>query len=415
MSTGTTSIFRSIFKGLDERALDTLRELAQLRTYPPETMLCHQGKVEHTFYVIVEGMVAISQVLEDGQERMLNILRPRQYFGELGLLDDTPRMANCVTITTTTVLEITEEVFQTVLENSPAVAYSLMRHVVDMLRNTDKLAIADLTDKNQELQSAYEELKAAQADLVEKERLERELEIAASVQRTLLPASLPEVDDYRFAAFLNPARRVGGDFYDVMVLDGEHVGLVLADVADKSVQAALFMAVTRTLFMVESRRSLSPSQVAADVHRGVMDVAPSADIFVTAFYGVLHRPSGKLTYVSAGHERPILIRADGRTEQLEGNGRFLGMLDPLELVEFSAELQPGDRLVIFSDGVPDAVNEAGTQYGYQRMRDYLKKNREWPIKFLVDGLASDVAKWQGELPAFDDLTLLILEMTKQDG
>ncbi|MFN2224264.1 MAG: PP2C family protein-serine/threonine phosphatase, partial [Candidatus Promineifilaceae bacterium] len=259
------------------------------------------------------------------------------------------------------------------------------------------------------------ELKAAQADLVEKERLERELEIAASVQRTLLPASLPEVDDYRFAAFLNPARRVGGDFYDVMVLDGEHVGLVLADVADKSVQAALFMAVTRTLFMVESRRSLSPSQVAADVHRGVMDVAPSADIFVTAFYGVLHRPSGKLTYVSAGHERPILIRADGRTEQLEGNGRFLGMLDPLELVEFSAELQPGDRLVIFSDGVPDAVNEAGTQYGYQRMRDYLKKNREWPIKFLVDGLASDVAKWQGELPAFDDLTLLILEMTKQDG
>ncbi|MGD8857054.1 MAG: SpoIIE family protein phosphatase [Chloroflexota bacterium] len=415
MSTGTTSIFRSIFKGLDERALDTLRELAQLRTYPPETMLCHQGKVEHTFYVIVEGMVAISQVLEDGQERMLNILRPRQYFGELGLLDDTPRMANCVTITTTTVLEITEEVFQTVLENSPAVAYSLMRHVVDMLRNTDKLAIADLTDKNQELQSAYEELKAAQADLVEKERLERELEIAASVQRTLLPASLPEVDDYRFAAFLNPARRVGGDFYDVMVLNGEHVGLVLADVADKSVQAALFMAVTRTLFMVESRRSLSPSQVAADVHRGVMDVAPSADIFVTAFYGVLHRPSGKLTYVSAGHERPILIRADGRTEQLEGNGRFLGMLDPLELVEFSAELQPGDRLVIFSDGVPDAVNEAGTQYGYQRMRDYLKKNREWPIKFLVDGLASDVAKWQGELPAFDDLTLLILEMTKQDG
>ncbi len=415
MVTGTTSIFRSIFKGLDERALDTLREVAELRTYPPETILCHQGKVEHTFYVIVEGMVAISQELEDGQERMLNILRPRQYFGELGLLDDTPRMANCVTITTTTVLEITEEVFQTVLENSPAVAYSLMRHVVDLLRNTDKLAIADLTDKNQELQSAYEELKAAQADLVEKERLERELEIAADVQRTLLPTRLPEMDDYRFAAYLNPARRVGGDFYDAMVLDDEHVGVLLADVADKSVQAALFMAVTRTLFMVESRRSLSPSQVAADVHRGVMDVAPSADIFVTAFYGVLHRASGKLTYVSAGHERPILIRADGEVQQLAGNGRFLGMLDPLELVEFSVDLRPGDRLVVFSDGVPDAVDEGGQQYGYQRMRDYLQTNREWPVKFLVDGLASDVAKWQGELPAFDDLTLLILEKTMQDG
>jgi sigma-B regulation protein RsbU (phosphoserine phosphatase) len=415
MSTGTTSIFRNIFKGLDERALDILREVAELRTYPPETVLCHQGEVEHTFYVIVEGMVAITQMLEDGQERMLNILRPPHYFGELGLLDDTPRMANCVTITTTTVLEITEEVFQTVLQNSPVVAYSLMRHVVEMLRNTDKLAIADLTDKNLELQSAYEELKEAQADLVEKERLERELEIAATVQRTLLPTRLPEMDDYRFAAYLNPARHVGGDFYDAMVLDDEHVGLLLADVADKSVQAALFMAVTRTLFMVESRRSLSPSQVASDVHRGVMDVAPSADIFVTAFYGVLHRPSGELTYVSAGHERPILIPADGPLEQLEANGRFLGMLDPLELAEYSVRLRPGDRLMVFSDGVPDAVDESGTQYGYQRMRDFLRTNRTWPIKFLVDGLASDVAQWQGSLPAFDDLTLLMLEMTKQDG
>lgn len=415
MGTGTTSIFRSIFKGLDERALDTLRELAELRTYPPETMLCHQGKVEHTFYVIVEGMVAISQVLEDGEERMLSILRPRQYFGELGLLDDTPRMANCITITTTTVLEITEEVFQTVLENSPAVAYSLMRHVVDLLRNTDKLAIADLTDKNLELQAAYEELKAAQADLVEKERLERELEIAATVQRTLMPTHLPEVDDYSFAAYLNPARRVGGDFYDAMVLDDENVSVLLADVADKSVQAALFMAVTRTLFMVESRRSISPSQVAADVHRGVMDVAPSADIFVTAFYGVLHRPSGRLTYVSAGHERPILIRSDGDVDQLAGSGRFLGMLDPLELVEYSVDLRPGDRVVVFSDGVPDAVNESGEQYGYARMTEYLSANQTLPVKFLADGLASDVARWRGDAPAFDDLTLLILEMTDKDG
>ena len=400
---------------MDERALDTLRELAELRTYPPETKLCHQGEVEHTFYVIVEGMVAISQVLDDGQERMLSILRPRQYFGELGLLDDTPRMANCITITTTTVLEITEEVFQTVLESSPAVAYSLMRHVVDLLRNTDKLAIADLTAKNEELREAYEELKAAQADLVEKERLERELEIAADVQRTMLPGRFPEYDDYRFAAYLSPARRVGGDLYDAIDLDGEHVGLLLADVADKSVQAALFMAVIRTLFMVESRRSLSAAQVAQAVHRGAMAVAPSADIFVTAFYGVLHRPSGKLSYISAGHERPMLVRNGEEVRQIKGNGRFLGMLDPLELEEFEVDLLPGDRLLIFSDGVPDAINEDGRQYGYERMKRYLGTNHELPVKFLVDGLASDVAAWRGNAPAFDDLTLLALEVFDEDG
>ena len=177
------------------------RKLSNRRTYPPNTILCHQGEIEHTFYVIVDGRVAITQVLDDGQERLLGIKRPNEYFGELGILDDTPRMANCVAITQVTVLEVTEEVFQNVLESSPVVAYSVMRHVVDMYRSSDKMAIEDLTSKNEELREAYRELQEAQDDIVEKERLEHELEIAAQVQRTLLPDHLPEPSDYRFAAF----------------------------------------------------------------------------------------------------------------------------------------------------------------------------------------------------------------------
>jgi sigma-B regulation protein RsbU (phosphoserine phosphatase) len=415
MTTGTTSIFQSIFKGLDDRTLDTLRELAEMRTYPPQTVLCQQGQVEHTFYVIVEGRVAIAQQLEDGQERLLSIRGPRQYFGELGLLDDTPRMANCITITTVTVLEITEKVFQSVLENSPAVAYAIMRNVVDMLRNNDKLAIADLAAKNEQLQEAYRELQDAQEELVEMERLERELEIASEVQRTLLPDNLPRIPGYHFAAYLKPARQVGGDFYDAIKLDGEHVGLLLADVADKSVQAALFMAVVRTLFMVESRRSLDPTAVALAVHRGVLEVAPSADIFVTAFYGVLHLPSGRLTYVSAGHEQPLLIRRGASIQQLKGNGRFLGMIEVLELDDFSVDLEPGDRLVIFSDGVPDATNGSGEQFGYERFATYLSRHGDCPVEELVESLAADIAEWCGEAAAFDDLTMLALEVVEENG
>jgi sigma-B regulation protein RsbU (phosphoserine phosphatase) len=415
MTTGTTSIFQSIFKGLDDRTLDTLRELAEMRTYPPQTVLCHQGAVEHTFYVIVEGRVAIAQKLEDGQERLLSIRGPRQYFGELGLLDDTPRMANCITITTVTVLEITEKVFLSVLGNSPPVAYAIMRNVVDMLRSNDKLAIADLASKNEQLQEAYQELQDAQAELVEMERLERELEIASEVQRTLLPDNLPELPGYRFAAFLKPARQVGGDFYDAIELDDEHVGLLLADVADKSVQAALFMAVIRTLFMVESRRSLNPSSVALAVHKGILEVAPSADIFVTAFYGVLHRPSGRLTYVIAGHEQPLLIRTGESIRSLEGHGRFLGMIEILELGEFSVDLEPGDRLIIFSDGVPDATNGSDQQFGYERFAAFLSRYERSPVEELVQGLAVDIAEWCGEAAAFDDLTMLAIEVVGDDG
>jgi len=415
MTKGTTSIFKSIFHGLSEDALDTFRNLAELHTYPAGTVLCTQGKVEHTFYVVVEGRVAISQKLEDGQERLLSIRGPREYFGELGLLDDTPRFANCVAITDVTVLEITEEVFQSVLEKSPAVAYAMTRHVVEMLRSNDKLAIADLTAKNEELRAAYKDLQAAQAELVEKERLERELEIAAEVQKSLLPDVLPNYPDLKLAAYLRPARQVGGDFYDAIELDEDHVAFVLADVADKSVQAALFMAVARTLFMVEAKRSLNPAEVALAVHRGVMQVSPSADIFVTAFYGVFNRQNRKLTYVIAGHERPLLIRPEQGVIRLEGAGRFLGMLDPLELQEQTYQLLPGDRLIIFSDGVPDSTNRRGQMYGYDRLHRFLGSNGKMSANELIHKLARDISSWSGASAAFDDLTLLALEVVGQDG
>ncbi len=415
MKTGTTSIFKSIFRELDGKSLDTLRQVAEMKTYPAKHILCHQGAVEHTFYIIVEGRVAITQDLEDGQERLLGVLGPREYFGELGLMDDTPRMANCVAITPVQVLEITEEVFDKVLQTSPPVAYKLMRHVLDMLRSNDRLAIADLTTKNEELSDAYRELQAAQEEVVEKERIEHELEIAADVQATLMPDDLPDFADYRFAAMIQPARQVGGDFYDAIALDDNHVAFLLADVADKSVQAALFMAVARTLFMVESRQSLKPSEVALAVHRGVIDIAPSADIFVTAFYGVLDRSTGTLTYVVAGHERPLLVRPGGGVIRLEGNGRFLGMIQELDLDEFTFALQPGDRVVLFSDGVPDATNESGAQYGYDRLIKILEDNQYLPAQELVDTITLDVENWRGTSLAFDDLTLLILESIDQNG
>jgi serine phosphatase RsbU (regulator of sigma subunit) len=318
-------------------------------------------------------------------------------------------MATVTSLTPVTVLEVTEEVFDTLIEVSPAIGYALMRHLMELFRNTDKLAIEDLTAKNRELQQAYSELQAAQAQLVEKERLDRELEIAASVQRSLLPATLPDYPEYRFAAYLEPARQVGGDFYDVIELDEDRVGILMADVADKSVQAALFMAVTRTLFKVESHHSLSPAEVALAVHQGMLDVSSDDDIFVTAFYGVLHRPSGRLQYVIAGQERPLLIRPGQAIEPLTGRGRFLGMLESLQLHEYNTQLRPGDLLLLFSDGVPDAMDTKGEQYGYERLRLLLEKQRELTAQKLVEVVAADIARWSAGTPPFDDVTMLAVE------
>jgi sigma-B regulation protein RsbU (phosphoserine phosphatase) len=237
------------------------------------------------------------------------------------------------------------------------------------------------------------------------------LEIAADVQRTLLPDSLPSYPDYRFAALLRPAQQVGGDFYDVVSLDDAHVGILLADVVDKSVHAALFMAVARTLFRTECRRSLSPAEVAYAVHRGMRDVAASADMFVTAFYGVLHRPTCRLRYVIAGHEKPLVTRRAGPARAVPGRGRFLGMLDPLHLTEFEIELGPGERMLLFSDGVTDATDGAGVPFGHDRLQAAFSERPGLSPRALLEAIVSDVDAWSGGGPQFDDVTLLVVDAT----
>ncbi|MFQ5399915.1 MAG: PP2C family protein-serine/threonine phosphatase [Anaerolineae bacterium] len=407
--TGRTYTLEQTFAGLDKSALDTLRHLAEERAYPTGVTLCHQGEMEHTFYIVVDGRVAVVRDMEDGTEQLLASRGPNEFFGEMALIDNTTRFANCVTVMPTRVLEVTEDTFGKVVEKSPAVAYAVMRRILASARDNDRRAIEELKAKHEALEQAYVALKAAQAELVVKERLERELELAADVQRSLLPGDLPQYPDYAFAAHLVPARQVGGDFYDVIALDDEHVGVLIADVADKGFHAALLMAVTRTLFLESSRHSLSPATVALAVHWGLLAVAPEADMFVTAFYGVLHRPSGQLRYVRAGHDRPLLVRPGREAEELTGRGRFLGMIETLSLEEQVIQLHPNDRLILYSDGVSDAVRSDGRRFGLGRLATTVVAAGALPAADLVAHIVAAVSDWCQGAPPFDDLTLLVVE------
>ena len=225
-----------------------------------------------------------------------------------------------------------------------------------------------------------------------------------------LPPALPQFADLGFAAYLEPARHVGGDFYDVMALDDDHVAFLIGDVADKGVHAALFMAVARTLFLQEGKQSLSPAQVTQMVHAGIMDIAANDDIFVTAFYGVLHRPSLTLTYVRAAQERPFLFRPGDGVSALPGDGRFLGMLPELTLAEYTIQLRPGDRLVVFSDGVPDAHNPSLTPFGNERLAEVIAERGKTDAADLLDNIVRAVTDFCQDADAADDLTLLVLEV-----
>lgn len=399
---------------LDAHMLDILRGIAMPQSYPPGTMLIHQGETEHTFYVIESGCAVVSRRLEDGSEQVLAELGPLQTFGEMALLDDSPRLATVKTITEMDVLEVTAERFKALIQSAPDLALHITRRVLANLRRLDQLAIQDLSAKNRLLHEAYLDLQAAQAELVEKERLEREIELAADMQRSLLPARLPGYDDYRFAAYLVPARQVGGDLFDVRPLGEEHVGLLIADVADKGMHAALLMAVTRTLFFQEAQRSLSPAKVAHAVHRGLIGISGAEDgygidAFVTAFYGVLHRPSGRLDYVRAAQDRPLRLRPGQPPTPLPGDGRFLGMIEDLTLEEQSVVLGRGEYLLLYSDGVTDALGASGERYGLPRLQSAFQAIDGLEATAAMTRLVEDISLWRGEAPAFDDVTMLLVE------
>ncbi len=406
------AMLRRAFGGaLDTRSLQELRRAASSRTFATDEIILRQGEPGDAFFVITSGRAIVTQLLDDGTELELDVLIPGQYVGELALLDQAPRMATCRALTPVTALEFNRQVFTDMMRNNPAVAYTVLLNVLGNMRQQDKVTIEELRLKNEELIRAYDELRLAQAELVEKERLDHELALAANVQQSLLPGALPEFANYQFAAYHKPARAVGGDFYDVIVLDDQHVGLLLADVADKGLHASLIMAVARTLFRSEAQRSLSPADVALAVHRGLLDLERLHETFITAFYGVLHLPSGRLTYIRAAQEKPLLLRPGYASTTIPGGDRFLGMLTDLSLTEQMIELREGERLLIFSDGVPDATNEMDEPYGYEQLGQIATQGQSLPVAALVQVIVGDIEGWIGNADSFDDLTLLAVEMT----
>lgn len=259
-----------------------------------------------------------------------------------------------------------------------------------------------------QLRAKIAQLEAAQAELARKERIERELELARQVQQNVLPRAFPSVPGYRFAARNEPAHQVGGDFYDVIALDADHFGVAIADVSDKGMPAALYMALTRSLLRAEAHRERAPLSVIANVNQLLIELG-EPNMFVTVFYGVVERATRRLTYIRAGHDRPLLLR-DGAVRELGGQGVALGFLDraDLRLAEAEVVLSPGDRLVLYTDGLIDAQAPDGLRVGRGQLKARLQAYAHLPPEPLCDAIFADLIAYQGAAEQFDDMTLLVV-------
>lgn len=258
------------------------------------------------------------------------------------------------------------------------------------------------------LRGTIAELETAQAALLAKERLDREMELAREVQQSVLPRTFPRLPGYAFAAHNRPARQVGGDFYDVFTLDQGRVGLVIGDVSGKGMPAALYMALARSLILAEARREASPQLTLLNVNRLLRELGDPR-MFVTVFYGVLDAAQRRLTYCRAGHDYPLLLR-DGAVQQLDAPGALLGFLEAreLRLTEADVTLAPGDRLILYTDGLTDAQTSSRELFRFERLCDLALSLASHDPHAIIARTFAALDAYTGAAEQYDDMTMLVV-------
>jgi serine phosphatase RsbU (regulator of sigma subunit) len=248
---------------------------------------------------------------------------------------------------------------------------------------------------------------------VEKGRMEQELRMAREIQRSLLPARIPRLAGYQLAADWQAAHEVAGDFYDLIELgeDGR-LGVLVADVSDKGAPAAIFMAVARSLIRGNAVSRATPLEAMERANRLVY-ADSRAGMFVTAFYAVLRPGSGRIEYVNAGHNPPLLRRADGSVEALSRGGMALGLYPDSQLALCELELEVGDLLVLYTDGVTDAPNRRMEEFGLRRLVELLAPCGGLGAAECLQRILEAVGEFTGETAAFDDIALVVIRRTEE--
>jgi serine phosphatase RsbU (regulator of sigma subunit)/putative methionine-R-sulfoxide reductase with GAF domain len=253
-------------------------------------------------------------------------------------------------------------------------------------------------------------------EAAEQERLKQELDVARRIQTSFLPEQCPNLPGWELAVIWRSAREVGGDFYDFVPLPAAREqanpsGVVIADVADKGVPAALFMALSRTLMRTVAIDGRQPAAAVARANDLIVADARS-ELFVTLFYAILQPNSAEVSYVNAGHMPPLLVRAtDGSTEELRTNGMALGVLPDLEFEERTAHLAPGDTLILYTDGVIEASNAGQEMFGKERLIETVRTHHHESAQKMAKTLNDTISAFVGEAPQFDDLTLVVAKRT----
>jgi serine phosphatase RsbU (regulator of sigma subunit) len=397
--------------------LQSLTAACHVRDLPAGTVLFREGDTGHCFFILTHGKVEVVKFLESPDERQLSLLGPGDILGEMSLFyPDRQRSASARTLTRTQAVEMTHADFASLLQRQPDLAFRIMRDMTVRMRKTEQVTIQELQERNLQLAQAYQDLKAAQVQLIELEKNEYELALAHRIQQGILPAGIPSLPGWQLTTHWQPAHAVGGDFYDFISFPDGKLGIAIGDATGKGVPAALVMATTCSILRaiaasLPSEQAVSPGEFLRQSNELLCHQVP-AGMFVTCLLAVLDPASGELHYANAGHCLPCQQSKAGASE-LRATGMPLGLLPGMAYEEKSTVLAPGDNVILVSDGLIEAHNAEHQIFGTKRLLETLahRPTGVESIPFLLETLEQFTPPgWERE----DDLTIVDISRLDND-
>lgn len=277
----------------------------------------------------------------------------------------------------------------------------------------------DLEDLSRTIEKAIEQINFVRTSQCEHNQLESikgDLAVAGEIQQAILPSKFPPfpdlVDKLDIFASMTPAKDVGGDFYDFFQIDADRIGFVIADVSGKGIPAALFMAVSRTLIRSTGLRGIPSHECISYANRLLCNESLDA-MFVTVFYGIYTISTGVIDYTNAGHNPPYLLRRNNVVEALPLSQNFIvGVFDDFVYTNSTLKLEPGDAIILYTDGVTEAFNEERQQFGEKGLEKTLESVPGADSKEIIEAIKEDVTEFSGNEPQSDDITILSLKRLK---
>ncbi|HWR64903.1 MAG TPA: SpoIIE family protein phosphatase [Bellilinea sp.] len=384
-------------------------------------ILFRENEAGDTLYIVAQGQVEIIKSLGAAGERRLAVRGEAEFFGEMSLISlEHVRTATARALTEVRLLCLTKADFDNLLLNHPQLAYEMVRVLSNRLNESHNRSIRDLMKINQDLVQANADLVAAQAQLIEKEKLERELQVGQEIQRSILPQSLPLLPGVELGAIMEPARMVGGDFYDVIPLKGDKAALIIGDVTDKGIPAAIFMAQTFALIHSAVSPNVSPKTTLLKVNKSLLEMN-AGGLFVTALYGILDLKTHEFHYARAGHETPVIALPGKAAAECRAQlGQPLGILDKPVIDEQRVVLPPGSVMLLYTDGLTDNLaKHTGSMDGNSSTAGSISHptpKSQWMELFgalrnaPAQAICTSIYRAVTRPPQFDDVTLLVLKV-----